>query len=101
VTREDCGGAGFVGRSAWWRHRAGPGGFADLPDVLSLPAVYGTYTDGPEVAEGVGACAGADRWGWALRDLDADGADDLIVTRDDCADPPVGRDRWVVHAGTP
>lgn len=81
---------------AWWAYAPGSADGLRPFSSIELPAGYsaGTFetTHGTE-----GSCAGAgNRPAWLRRDLDGDGASELIVTSS-CTDDAVGASAWLVY----
>ncbi len=78
-----------VGTTLWRVWRAGPDGFVAPAEGFDLPTDYT-----PGFFEGV------DGGLWTARDLDGDGALDLVVTEsDDAAAVEPGRTEWHLHRG--
>ena len=94
-----------VGKTKWRVYAGGASGFASAPSDFALPTEYakGYFydTSGSTYCDSYNGYA---RPAYQLRDMDADGRPDLVVT-ETCTgslagdDPAAGKAYWLVHAG--
>ena len=99
---DECDGAA-VGRDYWKVHRGTPAGFDDTPAEYALPGGFDTCNSGAPFW-GLGGtwvtCSGATNYyRHGVWDVGADGYPDLVVYKDECADPAAGSDHWRVYPG--
>lgn len=102
VSLDDCA-DDAVGESVWWVYAGEDGGFSSAPTAWTMPPdSLKSEPQWEEIAGTVsGRCAtdsteeGLVRF--SLVDLSADGAADLVVTEDECANGDLGDTAWWVY----
>lgn len=87
-----------VGRDHWLVHAGSSAGFEDARALWALPSGYGDDDYTPFVATSGSASCLKGIPTYALADLTADGAPDLIVSTS-CTDDSVGTTQWLVYPG--
>ncbi|MES2641413.1 MAG: hypothetical protein V4850_18115 [Myxococcota bacterium] len=87
-----------VGDARWDLHALTREGWSAAAPV-ALPTGYSTGSFAGGTGDTPGCAGTANRPAWVRRDLDGDGAPELVVT-EACADPSVGVDGWLVYRMT-
>ncbi len=96
IVLDDCAISGDVGERWWLRFDNLGDGFSDTPVVWSLPGVAFPGDESFDETSNVATCGGDVRPTFGLRDLNADGVPELVIT-DVCGDTAVGESAWIVY----
>jgi len=102
VSLDDCA-DDAVGESVWWVYAGEDGGFSSAPTAWTMPPdSLKSEPQWEEIAGTVSGRCAADSTEeglvrFSLVDLSADGAADLVVTEDECANGDLGDTAWWVY----
>lgn len=87
-----------IGQDHWVAFLESGAGFT-TELTLVLPDVSAAAGSRPWTSGGTADCAagGTGAFDYSVVDLDGDGWMDLLVTRNDCEDPTIGEDHWLLY----